>query len=297
MSTSQNRIEANRRNAQFSTGPRSEDGKARVGRNAIKHGLLSDQVVLDWENAAVFEEFRQGLLDDLRPQGAVEELLADRIAAQSWRLRRVMQMERYLIERDHRRSVELEYNLGLQHERPQENRVHPAAVGEALHESLGSKHSAYETLRRYERTITHTMETALRDLRQAQKDRAAGKEEEEGSHGPARRAADAVPVICGEDGATTTAPEVRHPCEGPVREDTAANGAAVAPNADPVGFVSQESSPATPAPDAGRESVGVVSQVSSAVVPAAQEASDPVGFVSKNRPVGGVSMPNGRTEE
>ena len=37
--TSAAKIEANRRNAQRSTGPRSKAGKARVARNAFKHGL------------------------------------------------------------------------------------------------------------------------------------------------------------------------------------------------------------------------------------------------------------------
>ena len=37
--TSERKIEANRRNAQSSTGPRSNDGKARASRNAFRHGL------------------------------------------------------------------------------------------------------------------------------------------------------------------------------------------------------------------------------------------------------------------
>jgi hypothetical protein len=37
--TSQRRIEANRRNAQFSTGPRTPEGKARCSQNSRKHGL------------------------------------------------------------------------------------------------------------------------------------------------------------------------------------------------------------------------------------------------------------------
>jgi hypothetical protein len=37
--TSERRVEANRRNARKSTGPRSNSGKKRAGRNALRHGL------------------------------------------------------------------------------------------------------------------------------------------------------------------------------------------------------------------------------------------------------------------
>ena len=37
---------ANRLNAQKSTGPRTPEGKAVVSQNAVKHGLLAEQVVL-----------------------------------------------------------------------------------------------------------------------------------------------------------------------------------------------------------------------------------------------------------
>ena len=44
--TSPNKIEANRRNAKKSTGPRSAAGKAKSSRNAVKHGLLAGLIVL-----------------------------------------------------------------------------------------------------------------------------------------------------------------------------------------------------------------------------------------------------------
>jgi hypothetical protein len=39
-------IQANRSNAQKSTGPRTPQGKATASQNAVKHGLLAEQVVI-----------------------------------------------------------------------------------------------------------------------------------------------------------------------------------------------------------------------------------------------------------
>lgn len=51
-------ILANRRNAQKSTGPRTPQGKAAVSQNAVKHGLLARQDVINLESQADFELYR-----------------------------------------------------------------------------------------------------------------------------------------------------------------------------------------------------------------------------------------------
>jgi len=86
-------IEANRRNAQRSTGPRSEQGKARVGFNALKHGLTAKHFVLPHERPEDLEAFRIGLLKDLDPIGALQQELAQNIIDCLWRLRRVPLVE------------------------------------------------------------------------------------------------------------------------------------------------------------------------------------------------------------
>jgi hypothetical protein len=50
--TSTKQIEANRRNALASTGPRTQEGKAIVARNAVKHGLTAQSVLLPDEHEA-----------------------------------------------------------------------------------------------------------------------------------------------------------------------------------------------------------------------------------------------------
>ena len=166
--SSQERIEANRANSLNSTGPTTPEGKARASRNALKHGLLSREVVLETEDRAEFEEFREGMLADLRPQGDLEATLGDRIAGQWWRLKRVGRLEACLFARDEEHAAHMEQSKDLASGLPPDA-VPPATMGEALAESLGAKHCPYENLRRYERTIERGLESAMRQFREAQR--------------------------------------------------------------------------------------------------------------------------------
>jgi len=96
--TTQKQIDANRRNALKSTGPKSAVGKARSAVNAVSHGLTAEHVLIPGEDSEAFEAFREDLLADLAPLGAKEELLADRIVSAAWRLRRAGRMEGQVIE-------------------------------------------------------------------------------------------------------------------------------------------------------------------------------------------------------
>jgi len=85
-------------------GPRTDSGKAVVSRNAVTHGITSPQVPIPGvEDATAWAAFRQSVIDDRAPEGAVEEALVDRIAELFWRLRRVAPYEAELvaISRDH----------------------------------------------------------------------------------------------------------------------------------------------------------------------------------------------------
>ena len=75
------------------TGPRTAEGKARSSRNALKHGLTSEQAVLPEESAEDFEALRQDFMDDLQPVGTTELDLVETMAMASWKLRRVWRME------------------------------------------------------------------------------------------------------------------------------------------------------------------------------------------------------------
>jgi len=90
--TTEKQINANRQNAQKSTGPRTAEGKAAVSQNAVKHGLFTDSLIRG-ENPAVYEAFHDEMLADLAPAGAVETMLAERVISLWWRLRRAERMQ------------------------------------------------------------------------------------------------------------------------------------------------------------------------------------------------------------
>ncbi|HVF01760.1 MAG TPA: hypothetical protein VNA27_10565 [Rubrobacteraceae bacterium] len=91
--TSDKQIQANRRNALKSTGPKTPEGKDAVRLNANKHGLRSQEVLLPGEDAEALEELDENLRTELQPVGELENLLVDGIIAAHWRLRRLRRVE------------------------------------------------------------------------------------------------------------------------------------------------------------------------------------------------------------
>jgi hypothetical protein len=73
-------IEANRRNAQKSSGPRTTAGKARVSRNAARHGLCNTIAVMSDENQAQFQEILDDLNEEHQPEGTTETILVYKMA-------------------------------------------------------------------------------------------------------------------------------------------------------------------------------------------------------------------------
>ncbi len=94
---SERKIQANRRNALHSTGPKTARGKHTVSRNAIKHGLLAREVVITAgdgeENLEEFHSLVDRLWESYEPVGVVEESLIQTIAICWWRKARVIRAE------------------------------------------------------------------------------------------------------------------------------------------------------------------------------------------------------------
>jgi hypothetical protein len=91
--------QANRLNARRSTGPASDEGKATVSSNALKHGFYANHAVLaDHEDAAEFAALQQDYFADLQPDGPVELELAARLVLAVWQLRRLQAAEDQALE-------------------------------------------------------------------------------------------------------------------------------------------------------------------------------------------------------
>jgi hypothetical protein len=90
---SEAQIAANMRNAEKSTGPRTEQGKAKVAGNALRHGLRAQTLTAFDERDGDFVAFHEAQRAAFEPVGDVEEQLVERIALCAWRLRRVYRVE------------------------------------------------------------------------------------------------------------------------------------------------------------------------------------------------------------
>src|SRR3982751_6289143 len=98
---SQRKLEANRRNARKSTGPKTARGKRTVAANALKHGLMSQSFpILPYENEWEYRAFADAMVRDLAPVGILQREIVTHITLISWRLRRIPGIEAALLAYD-----------------------------------------------------------------------------------------------------------------------------------------------------------------------------------------------------
>jgi hypothetical protein len=86
-------VEANRLNAQKSTGPKTPEGKAAVRLNAVKFGLHAATLVLKGESEEEFHDLFDSFVAQYQPVTATEQALLVQLAMAAWRLRRLVHME------------------------------------------------------------------------------------------------------------------------------------------------------------------------------------------------------------
>src|ERR1700724_3851447 len=86
-------FEANRRNSQKSTGPKTPEGKAAVSMNALRHGLRARTVVLPGEDSTEFHQLCNDLEVEWTPQSRTEQFYVEQMAVSQWKLTRMEVVE------------------------------------------------------------------------------------------------------------------------------------------------------------------------------------------------------------
>ena len=160
----QSQIDANRRNAQKSTGPRTPEGKANSRRNGLLHGLTAKTCMLDGEDPAELTNLVDKLSEKYHPQDTDEDFYVERMAKARCRYNRIMPLEAGI------------FNIRLSVDQA------PKEVVEALSQE-GQRAWAYlrdanggnaiTKLSRYETTLLREYDHSRQELEKLQKIRAA----------------------------------------------------------------------------------------------------------------------------
>ena len=132
--------QANQQNAQHSTGPTSAEGKAAVRLNALTYGLRARSTLLPGESPEEYAQLWNDLLSDWQPHNRTERLYLEQMAVSQWLLARLATGENDIYQ----------------------------------HETSGEKQSMLLDRVAARRTgLERSLTSAMRELKQLQKDRLA----------------------------------------------------------------------------------------------------------------------------
>jgi C4-dicarboxylate-specific signal transduction histidine kinase len=148
------RAAINRSNSQYSTGPRTPEGKARSSRNALCHGLTSRAAVLPSEDPAAYQRHCRQFLDEYQPATPTETHLAQELADTSWRLNRIPALEADLLHRA----------------------ANPLNQAAAIAFDIVDAHRALAMLGMHGQRLSRQFQKALQQLREIQADRLERRE-------------------------------------------------------------------------------------------------------------------------
>ena len=123
----------------------------RSAQNAISHGLLSRETLLEGEDPEVFADVWEQLMRELQPEGELETYLAGRIISAVWRMNRVARIEADLFN-------EPEFRFSGD----------PRTIGEIFRLERHQGSNAFLNLFRYEATVDRAFHRALHTLQWVQ---------------------------------------------------------------------------------------------------------------------------------
>jgi hypothetical protein len=160
-------IAANKRNAQKSTGPKTEKGKSITRLNARRDGLTGQVITLSEEDLPIFEKQKAELIADLAPKTTMELSLANSIAWDTWRLNRLraVEMNMYAIGTDNPDII-------VHADNPQ---IHTAMAAAATFSDESGK---FARMSIYEQRMNRSIHKNLETLRNLQAERKAHYKED-----------------------------------------------------------------------------------------------------------------------
>ena len=161
------RLAANRRNAARSTGPRTPKGKARVARNAIKHGFFASTDRWTERQRRDFAELMAGLREDFHPQDRHEDGCVATIAASYVRMAALWRYENIAALKYHQQQ-ERELHTRIAAAEPVEAEALEAHRRELRHAGLWKPTIPVPregaAISRYEGKLQRTIRGAMTDL-------------------------------------------------------------------------------------------------------------------------------------
>jgi hypothetical protein len=113
---------ANRANAHYSTGPKSEAGKVVSSHNSFRHGLAGKFMVLDWESREEFNDLLDNLRAEHQPATPTEILLVESMAQHYWLRQRAIRFQHFTMDQqrptcEHPKELPLYIRYQTTHER------------------------------------------------------------------------------------------------------------------------------------------------------------------------------------
>ena len=157
-------LDANRANAQLSTGPRTEEGKQRAALNHVTHGFTGQTLVLSAAEKDAYQAFNDSSLAELAPAGPTESMLVRRIIDNQWRVTQIHATESGIYA-----LGEIEYGDQFAYRDP--------STANALCRAFTLRHyrAELDRLHRYERTLMRQVEKDKAELAQHQQNRKAAE--------------------------------------------------------------------------------------------------------------------------
>jgi hypothetical protein len=173
---SQRKLDANRRNALKSTGPKTDAGKAVSSQNGITHGLTSrNSPIMPGEDQAEYDMLRDAMIADLKPVGMMQrEIVMDLINIR-WKLQRVPLIEAAVAERRKRSLISAHRSQVLDGEVPKDSQPALDPISILAAEFVGGD-DAFARLELYRQRLERSMYTAIRTLRKLREE--TGNEDE-----------------------------------------------------------------------------------------------------------------------